>query len=276
MTNRLGIENLTLMGMPPVEYVTLAAELGCSGVSLGLTSMPFERFGFTGIDLYPNWSLIDDLELRRNLKSALADTGVQISLGEGFRVDPAFDVAEKASWLDIIAELGAKRINAVSMETDRGRTLAQLDKLADMAIERGMLFTIEFAPPNAINSLDDALSVTASLGLDRAKVLLDSMHFFRSGGHLDQLCELDMSLIGYAQIADSTWEPLKNKPYLMEATFGRAIPGEGEFPLADWVATLPADLHIGIEAPALGRFMAGLAPRDYARMAVEAARGLGA
>ncbi len=163
MANRLGIENLTLMGMPPIAYVELAAELGCVGVSLGLMSMPFERFGFKDVNLYPTWSLVDDLPLRRDFKAALASTGVAITLGEGFRADPALDVSEKAEWLDILAELGGQRINAVSIESDRARTIDQLGKLADMTIERGMQFTIEFAPPNAINSLSDAISVVEAM-----------------------------------------------------------------------------------------------------------------
>lgn len=276
MTNRLGIENLTLMGMPPIEYVELAAELGCVGVSLGLTSMPFERFGFRDVNLYPEWSLVDDPVLRREFKAALCDTGVVISLGEGFRADPTFDVSEKAEWLDILAELGGQRINAVSMESDRTRTIEQLGKLADMTIERGMQFTVEFAPPNAINSLSDAISVVEAIGGGKVKVLVDSMHFYRSGSKTEELADIDPDMIGYAQLCDAPWQPVDGKPYLMESTFGRSVPGEGEFPLRDWIAALPADVHIGIEAPALAELLAGVSPRDHASRVVAAARKLGA
>ena len=276
MANRLGIENLTLMGMPPIAYVELAAELGCVGVSLGLMSMPFERFGFKDVNLYPTWSLVDDLPLRRDFKAALVSTGVAITLGEGFRADPAFDVSEKAEWLDILAELGGQRINAVSIESDRARTIDQLGKLADMTIERGMQFTIEFAPPNAINSLSDAISVVEAIGGGKAKVLVDSMHFYRSGSKTEELAAIDPDLIGYAQLCDAPWQPVDEKPYLMESTFGRSVPGEGEFPLRDWIAALPADIHIGIEAPALAELLAGLSPRDHAARVVAAARALGA
>ncbi|WP_310532470.1 TIM barrel protein [Novosphingobium sp.] len=276
MTNRLGIENLTLMGMPPIQYVELAAELGCVGVSLGLMSMPFERFGFKDVNLYPEWSLVDDLALRREFKAALADTRIAISLGEGFRADPSLDVSEKAEWLDILADLGGQRINAVSIESNRSRTIDQLGKLADMTIARGMQFTVEFAPPNAINSLTDAISVAAAIGGGKAKVLIDSMHFYRSGSRTEELAAIDPALIGYAQLCDAPWEPVDGKPYLMESTFGRSVPGEGEFPLHDWVAALPADLHIGIEAPALADLMEGLSPREHAARVVSAARALGA
>jgi hypothetical protein len=35
--NRIGIERLCVFGMPPVEFVTLAADLGCSFIGIGLT-----------------------------------------------------------------------------------------------------------------------------------------------------------------------------------------------------------------------------------------------
>jgi sugar phosphate isomerase/epimerase len=151
--NRLGIEMLTLLGMPPVAHVKLAAVLGCASISTGLTGLPLAPFGYPDVKLYPEWSLERDPAMRRELKAALRDTGVRIGLGEGFRIRPDGDVRDRAAALDLMAELGALRINAVSMETDMARTHDQLAALADMVIERGMLLTVEFAPPNAINSL---------------------------------------------------------------------------------------------------------------------------
>jgi hypothetical protein len=37
---RLGIEQLSALGLPPVEFVTLVADLGCNCLSTGLTVMP--------------------------------------------------------------------------------------------------------------------------------------------------------------------------------------------------------------------------------------------
>lgn len=276
MINRLGIENLTMMGMPPVEYVRLASELGCAGVSLGLMNMPLDRMGYPDVRLYQPWSLEGDLALRRELKAALADTGIAITLGEGFRADPSFDVSEKAEWLDIFADLGCERINAVSLEPDQARAVDQLGKLADMAAARGMLFTIEFAPLSAIASFPAAIEAVRAIGTTRAKVLLDSMHFFRSGSTLSDLLAADLSLIGYAQLADAPLVAPEGLSYLTEATFGRAVPGTGELPLREWIAALPADMHIGIEAPALADLLAGMPPRDHAARAVAGARALGA
>ncbi len=177
--NRLGIEMLTLLGMNPVDHVRLTAELGCVSISTGLTGLPLSMFGITDYSPYAMWSLESDASLRRDLKAALSDTGVHIGLGEGFRVRDDGDVRDRGAGLDIMAELGALRINAVSMEQDLARSNDQLAHLADMVIERDMLFTVEFAPPNTANSLESALAVIDHIGKGRCRLLIDSMHFRR-------------------------------------------------------------------------------------------------
>jgi sugar phosphate isomerase/epimerase len=258
--------------------VKLAAELGCVSISTGLSSIPpamMAAMGHPDFNLYPQWSLETDAALRRELKAAMADTGVHIGLGEGIRVPDTGDIRDRAPALDIMAELGAHRINAVSMEHDMARTYDQLGALADMVAERGMIFTVEFAPGNAIAALADALAAVEHIGRERCRVLLDSMHFFRSGGTVAELKALDPDLIGYAQLADAPFLS-KHESYMAEAMFDRMVPGTGELPLADFIAALPDDCEIGLEIPHIADLKAGMTPHDHAARCVAAARALGA
>lgn len=275
MTNRLGIEMLTLLGMPPVEHVKLAAELGCVSISTGLMKLPLAPFGYPDVELYPDWSLEEDAELRRELKAALRDTGVHIGLGEGFRVCPERDARDCAGQLDLMAELGAWRINAISTEPDLPRAHDQFAVLAEMVTLRGMQFIVEFAPPHALGSMEGALTVIEHVGRERCRLMFDSMHFFRSGGKVQDIRELDPGLIGYAQMCDA---PMLSPggSYMQEAMFARMVPGSGEFPLREWIGALPLDCEIGLEVPAMARFQAGMSPRDHAAEVVAAARALGA
>jgi sugar phosphate isomerase/epimerase len=273
MKNRLGIEMLTLLGMPPVEHVKLAAELGCIGISTGLTGLPLSMFGLSDV-FYPAWSLRDDPALRREMIAAMRDTGVHVGLGEGFRARLGGDVRDYAADLDIMAELGALRINAICMDEDLDMARDQLGILADMAIARGMAFTIEFTPPTGINCFDAALDACQHIGKGRAAVLVDSMHFFRTGGTVDQLEAADPAWIGYAQICDGRMAP-HDDGYMMEAMFARGVPGAGELPLREWVAALPQTCDISLEVPRLDDLRSGISPRDHAARCVTAARELG-
>src|SRR5882724_8235171 len=118
--NRLGIENISVFGLPPVEFVNLAADLGCRYISTGLDPIDYNPHG------YPRFSLREDKALRREMVAAMRDRDVSISLGEGFTIRPGLDVCEqRAADLDVMRELGVKRINTVSMDPDLGRTFDQ-------------------------------------------------------------------------------------------------------------------------------------------------------
>ena len=274
--NRLGIEMLTLLGMPPVEYVKLAATLGCAEVSPGLSSLPLAMFGMPDV-LWPDWSLRDDAALRRETLAALRDTGIAIGLGEGFRVHSAGVARDAEADLDIMAQLGARRINAICMEdamVASGAAADQFGTLADMAIARGMAFTIEFFPPTGISSLAAALDVIGQIGDGKARLLLDTTHYFRTGGSVAELAALDPALIGYVQLSDARAAPYDDA-YFMNAMFARQVPGTGELPLRECIAALPAEVTISLEVPRLDDLRAGMSAEDHAARCVAAARALG-
>jgi sugar phosphate isomerase/epimerase len=264
---RLGIELLSVLGMPPVEHVALAADLGCGHISSGLVRLPWNPAG------YPEWSLYGDLALRRELRAAMRDRGVVIGLGEGFAVRPGQDVRDKQRDLDIFAELGTVHVNGVSMEPDLARTNDQFALLAGYAHERGMTASIEFAPPHPVGTLAEALAVVAHVGRPGFGVLLDAMHFYRSGGATAELAAVDPALIRYGQLCDVPLEP-PHDDYMREAMFERRVPGQGSLPLAEFVAALPRDVRIGLEVPMLAETEAGVSARDRLAPAVTAAEVL--
>ncbi|MCW1430356.1 sugar phosphate isomerase/epimerase family protein [Novosphingobium sp. JCM 18896] len=271
--NRLGMEMLTVLSMPPADYVRLAGKLGCATVSMGLSGLPLDRYGITEA-LYPAWSLRDDPALRRETLAALRDTGVKVGLAEGFSASAAEDVSRFVQDLDLFAELRAERLNAICLEDDMAMAVDQLGKLADLARERDMVFTIEFFPCEGINSFERTLQVIDGIGRDRAKVLLDTMHFFRTGGTLEKLHAAGTDAVGYVQLADAPNTP-PDEHYFRDAMFARLVPGEGELALRELIAALPADLPISVEVPRLADLRAE-GPRAYAERVIAAARGLGA
>jgi sugar phosphate isomerase/epimerase len=271
--SRLGIELLTVLGLPPVEHVKLSADLGCTHISTGLSSLPMRHLGVPDWTMFPEWSLENDPALVGEMKAAMRDTGIRIALGEGFRVRSDGDVSDRAAALDLMADIGAERINAGSAESDLSRTHDQLALLAEMVIARGMMFTIEFAPPTAINSLIRAVSAIEHVGRGKCRLLIDAMHFFRSGATVADLSALDPDLIGYAQLCDAPMVSAGGS-YMDEAMFGRLTPGAGEFPLSAFVAALPAHIDIGLEVPNLALSLTEGSPSGIAARAVFAAQKL--
>jgi sugar phosphate isomerase/epimerase len=156
-----------------------------------------------------------------------------------------------------MCELGVQRINAVSMEPDMQRTYDQFAVMAEMAEQVGVEATLELGPGLTIGNLTAAVAVVKHVGRKNFKLLIDTMHFARSGSSAADLAALDANMIGYAQLCDA---PLvsTHATYMEEAMNARMSPGTGELPLLDIVAALPSHLVLGIEAPQLALAQAGV------------------
>lgn len=265
--DRLGIERLCVFGMPPVEFVELAAGLGCGFIGIGLT--PMRYYNPHG---YPDWSLRDDRALRREMVAAMAEHGVRISLCEGFGVRRDADVRGYASDLDVLCELGGDRINVASSDRDLGRTLDAFAVLAEMADARAIETTIEVGP-GPIGNLAAGLQAVRHVGRPSFRLLIDTMHFFRFGGSVAELAALDPGVVGYVQLCDAPQvSPFES--YMEEALHERVTPGEGELPLLEALKVLPDDLVVSVEVPQRSKAQAGMSARERIGHVVAAARRL--
>jgi sugar phosphate isomerase/epimerase len=239
---RLGLDMQSVFGLPPVDYVNLAADLGCSHIAIGLTSLPWNPLDF------PTWSLRTDRELRQAFKRALDERGVVASVLAGFSLKSDVDVRDLAPDMDLAVELGVRQLASVGMDRDIARAHDQLAILTEMAAARGMEVVLDYAPHQVINSLEAACAALRHAGSPHALLSLDAMHVFRAGATVADIAALDPALIGYAQVCDVPNVP-PHDDYAREATFERLVPGEGDLPLRDFVGALPPHVLIGIEVP---------------------------
>ena len=266
--NRLGIERLSVFGMPPVEFVTMAADLGCGYIGIGLA--PMMNFN---PDNHPDWSLRENAALRREMVAALSDRNVAIGVVEGFALVPGQDIRSCASDLDLVRELGGKRIACVSLDKDMQGTIDGFAVLAEMADERGLLVSAEMGSLGPYGLVDAALAIVQGIGMSNFSLMLDAMHYFRMGNTSAQLADIDPALIGYVQLCDVPWKQ-RFETYMEEAMYERMVPGEGELPLREFVSLLPADVVVSLEIPLRSLAEQGLGPRERMAPCVAAARAL--
>lgn len=260
---QLGIDYLSVFGLPPVPFVQMAAELGCNFISLGLPPR-------CNPENYPAYSLKDPAT-QRETKSALRDYGISLLVGEGVFVLPNRDVHDNAANLDVMAELGAHFVNVVGIDPDRARCFDQFARFAEMAAERGMASRVEFVAGLPIGTLADGIAAIRHAGRPDMKLVVDMMHLGRSGGTAAEVKNTDPSLFGYIQVCDCMNEV---RDRVWEQTFERMRPGDGELPLLDFLAALPRDLPIGLEIPQRGLAEAGLGPKERLGPCVAATRAL--
>ncbi|WP_405733310.1 sugar phosphate isomerase/epimerase [Streptomyces sp. NBC_01537] len=265
--DRLGIEFLSVFGLPPVDFVCLAADLGCKYISTGLTSYPYDP------PSHPPFSLRDDPPLRREMTAAMRDRGVSISLGEGMTVRSGADIRDRSGDLAIMAELGIRRVNTVSVDPDPHRSIDQFGLLAETAASFGMETTLEPGPGLTIPDLPTAVDAIRQVGRPDFRLLIDVMHVIRSGSGPADIAALDPGIVGYVQLSDAPLVPVI-PDYAQEAMFERMVPGTGELPLTEVLAALPGDVVIGLEVPLRSQARAGVGPHERLGRCVDAAREL--
>lgn len=264
----IGIEWISVLGMPPVEFARLAGELGCSHLGIGLEPGGENPHG------YPLWSLRDDKALRADFRAALADSGVGISVGEGFLAWPGKPASELAADLDIMAELGAPGVNVVSLDPDLDHACAVLGGIADLAQERGMATTLEFLPGIPLGTLAAANSAVERIARPSLRLLIDAMHIFRSGAGASDVAALRPDRIGYLQLCDVPMPADPQVSYGEEARYDRRCPGEGDLPLLDLLRAMPDGHVVGLEVPQVALARAGVGPRERLAKCVAATRAL--
>ena len=267
--DRLGIDFISVLAMPPVEHIRLAAELGCSRISLAPAPFTANPHG------YAPWSLRDDAELRTEVKAALAGEGVTLSLGESFLIWPSAGMEPSVADLDLFAELGCERANVVVIEPDRAAAIDQLGMFARQAGERGLKATLEFMPGTVFGDFKAALAGLSDVGDSNLSLLVDTMHFGCSGSDPADLAAADPAAIGYVQICDAKRDAFNDMAAYGEmAKHNRLPPGEGELPLYAILAAAPLEVPVGLELPRLALAEQGIGPKERLGGAVATARAI--
>lgn len=260
----IGLEFLGVFGLSPVDLVRLARDLDCQFI--GTVPAPLEY----NPEHYAPWNLLENKSLRDELKAALADCGVELLLGDGNAFLPGVDARESlAPHLDLYSELGVRRVNSISFDPDLGRSYDQFAIFAEMAVERDLQPTIEFCPVSVVGTLEAGVGAVRHAG-PQARLLIDTMHFFRSGSRVEDLAGVE-ELVAHIQLSDAPAVPVI-ADYLEEAMYERQIPGEGEAPLEGILAALPNVDSIGLEVPLRSLAEQGVGPAERMARCVAGAR----
>src|SRR5262245_46852843 len=256
----ISLAHLTVLDTTPPELVTVAAAAGFSTIGIRLTATPS-----VGI---PPYDILREGPVLRETLGRLADTGISVLDTEFLRFEPQEPVGVPEGYLEVSARLGARNVLVMSAEPDESRTTERFADLCDRAATYGLAVCLEFAVYTGVRTLARAAEIVARAGRANASVLIDALHFSRSGGLPAHVASIDPSLFRYAQICDAAPDmPAADDTaaLIREARTGRLLPGEGVLPLVDLVAALPAGLPLAIEAPC--RATAGLPPVERARRA---------
>ena len=240
MTRKLGVAHLTAIDLAPAAFIESAARAGFDHVGLRLLRV-------TGTS--PGYPLMDDPAAMRETRRAMAATGLTVHDIEFVRITPETEPASLGAFLDAGAELGASQVICAPYDPDLHRLAERLAALSSLAAGRGLGIALEFFPWTVVPDLATAIRVTVAAG-EKVGILVDSLHFDRSGSTLDQLRHVPPARLPFAHLADAMVQPSYSEAELLHtARDERLPPDEGQIDLRDFLAALPKDLPVSVEVP---------------------------
>jgi sugar phosphate isomerase/epimerase len=206
------------------------------------------RAGFEGIGLW-HADLEHILETRSlgDVKRLLDDNGLEYLELEcllDWFLDPRDELRQAADRTrELLFEAAAvlephhiKVANIFSRPCELPLLTERYAELCAEAAERhGARMVYEFMPPDVnVRDLDTALAIVEGAGSPNAAVAIDTWHMAKLGIQPAELECIPPGLFGWFELSDGHY---RNLPDPVDETINhRALPGEGEFPIAEYVA----------------------------------------
>lgn len=270
MTRQIILHQLCATGVAPAEFVRLAAENDCAGVTMfaynGNATLPDSNTGLS----YPTPITAAS---RGEVRQALADCGVSLDGIEFFPITGEVDFALYKPALELGAELGARRAVGHVFILDDVQAVDRLGEFCDLAAGFGLNFTSEFCPLTAGNpSLGRARWLVDQVGRDTFGIGIDMLHTVRSGATAADLAALDPRYFGIVQICDAIGAG-PSTDYIRDV-HNREVPGQGDLPLEELLGAVPAGQPIEAEVPAAHRRAAGVTAAEHVRDVVAGTRAV--
>jgi sugar phosphate isomerase/epimerase len=246
--NELSLANLSVADAGPLELLEAAAAAGFDSVNMWLVPPP-AMANFT-VKCGVTVPVVGNAGLIREINRTIASTGVAVFETSCGWLSPSFDSSETKRVLDTMAQIATRRASIVGWDADRGRLVTNLAALCAEAATYGITVTLEFMPYSAVRTVADAAEVLAAVAAPNLDVLVDALHLARSGGVPADLQLLTPNQIGVLQLCDAPAIGPAPDQLRDESVNRRRYPGDGDLPLDDLLAAMPADIVVEIEIPA--------------------------
>ena len=273
MAPEVGVDHLTMLDVSPPDLVSVAGQAGFDSVSLRVVAAtPGEE----------PWPMAVDAPMLEETVRRLDDTGVRVLSVEVVRVGPDTRREDYERALEAGARLRSRYVTVNVDDPEIERACEAFAALTAEARSYGLRPLVEPIPYTQVSNLDEAIYIAERSG--GGGILLDALHFQRYAGHLEQLRSVGRDLLSYVQLCDAPLTPPSGLPrpsrlprgqstdgtdLQLESRAMRLLPGDGELPLTEFLAALPAGISVSVEAPVLS-LQQTLTPIELARRAREA------
>lgn len=256
----ISLDCLTLPDVSPIELFGIAAEAGFTSASLWVQPPA----------LFP--TMLASPDMMADIGRAIADSGIAPGNLEVFNLNVAGPIEDYERTLAFGAQLGAKSATAINFGIARPDIAERLAAFHALCSRYGLKTYLEPISMGATRTLREGEDLITEAGVD-AQLVVDCLHLARTGTLPDSISTIAPGHIGYVQICDGP-AVIADDAIELEAVANRLYPGEGDFPLVNFLKAVPAHAPLGVEIPNRDRMDRGHSPLDRAREALQATNDL--
>jgi len=235
---KLGLAPLTLFRPPPLDLVKYAGEAGYDavGFQLGLQDMPVSP-------------LADDAQFLKDAKDLLERWNLAVMEVSNIVFEPERTFDEGRVLIDFARQIGASIVQATVWDDEHDRVVERLIALADYAKSLDLGITIEYMPYSMCQGFHEAYSLVKASERSNVYVLLDTLHFSRSGGVIADLDRKEASSYSFIQLCDAKSVVPAPEDLRYESVYDRLPLGEGALELGAILEKVPTNLPVSLEIP---------------------------
>ncbi|MDC8753868.1 TIM barrel protein [Erythrobacter sp. sf7] len=186
----------------------------------------------------------------RAIRQQARDAGVQLLDLEVAWIMPGPPDPWLTELVDIAAELGARNLLCVSSDPDIAATTAKFQAMVDRAKGTGVRINLEFGIFTEVKTIHMARSILEAVEGEAKALLVDTLHWARSGGTAEELAAIPREWLSYCQPCDAPAEgpDTSNFDAIIDDAINRRMPlGQGRLELAAMVDALPDHLPMAVE-----------------------------
>ncbi len=186
----------------------------------------------------------------RKIRQQARDAGVELLDLEVAWIMPGAPDPWLTELVHIAAELGARNLLCVSSDPDMAATTAKFQTLVDAARGTGVRVNLEFGIFTEVRTIHMARAVLEAVEGEAKALLVDTLHWARSGGTAEDLAAIPAEWLSYCQPCDAPAQgpDVTNFDDIIDDAINRRMAlGQGGLPLAAMVDALPAHLPMAIE-----------------------------
>jgi sugar phosphate isomerase/epimerase len=186
----------------------------------------------------------------RAIRSQARDAGVELLDCEVAWIMPGAPDPWLTELVDIAAELGARNLLCVSSDPDMAATTAKFQAMVDAAKGTGVRVNLEFGIFTEVKTIHMARAILENIEGEAKALLVDTLHWSRSGGTAEDLAAIPREWLSYCQPCDAPADPpdLTSFDAIIDDAINRRMAlGQGGLALGAMVDALPDHLPMAVE-----------------------------